>query len=724
LALALAGCFTSILPARSRLSALSLAADFGRAFQKFPVSIQRMKSIVLLLCLGWVASGGLAQTSAPPRAQSALAAKDLNTPRSFPAISTTLEWKERARQIREQILVSCGLWPMPERTPLRPVIFGKIDRESYSVEKVYFQTYPGFYLAGNLYRPRGFVKGPVPAILNPHGHWKDGRLTDTPDGSAAARCISFARQGMIAFSYDMVGYNDSHFAAAADDQAFYLRHRQFGTNRADLLWNISLMGLQTWNSIRALDFLEFLPGVDRKRLACTGESGGGTQTFILGAIDDRLAAQAPVVMVSHIMQGGCSCENVAGLRVEYSNMEIAAAAAPRPQILVAATGDWTRTTLTIEGPAIARIYELLKAPDRLRYVRFDFGHNYNQTSRQAVYDWFGRWLRPACPPDAFKERPYQKEPDAYLRVFPDGKLPPDALTQDQFTDRLKQLHRERWRSVAPASKSALSKFKRVMLPAWRHTLQVQWPQKEVRARVEALAASGRFPAARVMITGETPHDSVSGIYYAAPNSPARERPVLAILCDGESDRRAVAPGQAPRGLALALLERGVAVLEVERLSDPIPADPFANFYTTYNRTLAQQRVKDLLALIGSASSLDTSRPTRFRVVLVGSGRAGLWTLLAAPAAAGVVADCAALDTASDSALLEPDLFCPGIRDLGTFEGPAMLAAPNPLFLHHTGAKFETGFIAGLYRGLRSPALLTMQSSPASETEIAEWLCRL
>src|SRR5690606_20342852 len=124
------------------------------------------------------------------------------------------------------------------------------------------------------------------------------------------------------------------------------------------------------------------------RLACTGESGGGTQTFMLGAIDDRLAAQAPVVMVSHSMQGGCLCENAPGLRVDYSNMEIAAAPAPRPQILVAATGDWTRRTMTVEGPAIESIYRLLGAEDHFHYTIFDYPHNYNQESREAVYAWF------------------------------------------------------------------------------------------------------------------------------------------------------------------------------------------------------------------------------------------------------------------------------------------------------------------------------------------------
>jgi len=163
------------------------------------------------------------------------------------------------------------------------------------------------------------------------------RLEDAERGSVPARCIGLARQGLIAFSYDMVGYNDT---------AQLGPHRKVFAEPRHLLWGLSLMGLQTWNSIRALDFLESLQDVDRSRLGCTGASGGGTQTFILGAIDDRLAAQAPHVMVSHSMQGGCQCENAPGLRIDYSNMEIAAVPAPRPQILVAATGDWTKMTMT------------------------------------------------------------------------------------------------------------------------------------------------------------------------------------------------------------------------------------------------------------------------------------------------------------------------------------------------------------------------------------------
>ena len=318
--------------------------------------------------------------SAPSNPDGSL--RDQNTPRDFPEIATTAQWQERAREIREQILVSSGLWPLPEENTVAPRHFWQDRSRRLQRRKSLFpDAYPGFYLAGNLYRPVDRGNGPFPAILNPHGHWEHGRLNDTEVCSIPGRCINFARQGNIAFSDHLVGYNDTHFPESATNVPFYKVHRDFATNDpANLLWSISLMGLQTWNSIRALDFIASLPDADPHRLACTGASGGGTQTFILGAIDDRLAAQAPVVMVSHTMQGGCGCENMPGLRIEFSNMEIAAAAAPRPQILVGASGDWTRTMLTVEGPAIARIYDLFGQPEKLRYVRFDFPHNYNQTT--------------------------------------------------------------------------------------------------------------------------------------------------------------------------------------------------------------------------------------------------------------------------------------------------------------------------------------------------------
>lgn len=646
--------------------------------------------------------------------------KNTDTPREFPAIATREQWQERAKKIREHILISCGLWPLPQKCQLDAHIFGKIERDGYSVEKVYFQSLPGFYVGGNLYRPLGHGKGPFPAVLNPHGHWEFGRMADTKDGSIPARCISFARQGMLAFSYDMVGFNDTHFADSPTNQSFSDVHHMFATNHTDLLWNISLMGLQTWNSIRALDFLESLPDTDRHRLACTGESGGGTQTFMLGAVEDRLAAQAPVVMVSHIMQGGCLCENAPGLRVEYSNMEIAATPAPRPQILVAATGDWTRDTPKVEGPAIAHIYQLFNAPEKFRYVQFDFGHNYNQTSREAVYEWFGKWLprHPATVP--FKEPPCQKEADNDLRVFPRGQLPPGALTQAQVIESLRGMHRAQWDASVPHNKTGLRHFQKVILPAWQNTLQLEGIRPQAQARSERLADSGEFLAASVKITRPGQDGAVTGTYWAPQDILTTHSPKVVILVDSEE----ASPQNAKPGkMAEAILRHGLAAFEVNRFSSGETSDQFANFYCTYNRTKLQSRVRDLLTVCAAADSFDPRGSRPFRVTIAGMGHAGLWALLAAPGADAVAADAAGVDMSDEQALLAPDLFSPGLLTIGGFAGGPMLAPSHPLLLHNTGAKFATADLQAAYKAAGAPDRLRVDSARLADEEIAGWIAK-
>jgi hypothetical protein len=650
--------------------------------------------------------------------------KNLDTPRDFPTITSREQWQERARDIREHVLVSCGLWPMPKKAPLDAHIFGRIEREDYSIEKVYFQSFPGLYVAGNLYRPLRRGKGPFPAILNPHGHWANGRMADTKDGSIPARCISFARQGMIAFSYDMVGFNDTHFTDSPTNRPFYEVHRLFATNDTDLLWSISLMGLQTWNSIRALDFLESLPDADPRRLACTGESGGGTQTFMLGAVEDRLAAQAPVVMVSHIMQGGCLCENAPGLRVEYSNMEIAAAAAPRPQILVAATGDWTRDTPKVEGPAIEHIYELLGAADKFRYVQFDFGHNYNQTSREAVYEWFGKWLPQPPATTPYKEMNCEKEPDDDLRVFPDGQLPPGALTQAQFIESLRDQHRAEWNALVPRDEGSLKRFQKVMQPAWRHNLQLERHKPKALVQSQKVATPGDLFAASVTFRRAGEDAAVLATYWAPPGIRTKRAPRLAVLASAEETSNKGQGDPKPTGLAEAILAKGMAVLAVNRFSSAEPADQFTNFFGTYNRTKLQSRVADLLTVCASADSVDPRGPVSFHVALAGTGRAGLWALLAAPGVEAVAADGASLNSGDELEFLRPDLFCPGLLAMGGFETGPMLIPTHPLLLQNTGERFSTHGIQAAYRSAGASSKLSVHPNQLGDGEIANWLAQL
>jgi hypothetical protein len=346
-------------------------------------------------------------------------ARTHTTTYAAPEYTSAAEWKVRAAYLREHVLASAGLLPLPDRTPLNATVFGELKHEDYVVSKVYFESFPGFLVTGNLYRPVG--EGPFPAILSPHGHWAYGRLENTSLVSGPGRAINLARQGFVVFTYDMVGYNDSR----------QLPHT-FGGKR-ESLWGLSLAGLQLWNSLRSVDFLESLPYVRHEAIGATGESGGGTQTFLLAAVDDRIAVAAPVNMISLEMQGGCLCENPPGLRLDTTNVEIAASIAPRPLLMISATGDWTAHTMEREFPAVRRLYALSGSAERVHAVRMEAEHNYNRESREAMYAWMARWLQGAPADVRRPEREFTPDRLADLLVFHQRALPAGALTAAEVT---------------------------------------------------------------------------------------------------------------------------------------------------------------------------------------------------------------------------------------------------------------------------------------------------
>jgi hypothetical protein len=349
------------------------------------------------------------------------------------------EWRPRAAWLREHILASAGLLPMPDRTPLNAVVFGERKHDDYIVSKVYFESLPGFLVTGNLYKPVG--DGPFPAIVSPHGHWDYGRLENSAVASVPGRSINLARQGFVVFTYDMIGYNDSRWYPHTPSHTFH--DREFGGRRENL-WGLTLAGMQLWNSIRAVDFLQSLPMVARDRIGATGASGGGTQTFLLSAVDERIAAAAPVNMISLHMQGGCLCENMPGLRLDTNNVELAAVFAPRPLLMVSATGDWTNETMELEYPEMQRFYDLFGAKDHVYGVRFNAPHNYNRESREAVYAWMARWLKGAPANVQVKEKEFRPDPLPELMVFanrprPDGMVSVAELTENWISAARRQL---------------------------------------------------------------------------------------------------------------------------------------------------------------------------------------------------------------------------------------------------------------------------------------------
>jgi len=291
--------------------------------------------------------------------------------------STAQQWQQRAAKIRSQILSGLGLDPLPWRTSLNPIIQNQRRYDGYTVDSVAFESLPGFFVYGSLYRPIG---GPdrQAGILCPHGHWRG------PDGGRFRpdhqnRCATLARMGATVFSYDMVGFGDSQYLGWDHDHPQALK-------------------MQTWASIRAVDFLESLGNIDADRIAVTGGSSGGTQSFLLTAIDDRIDVCVPVVMVSAHFFGGCDCESGAPIHLtpdlETNNVEIAATCAPRPLMLVSVGGDWTKNTPEVEFPYIQNVYRLLGKPSRVENVHLpDEGHGYEFKKRQAVYPFLVEHLR-------------------------------------------------------------------------------------------------------------------------------------------------------------------------------------------------------------------------------------------------------------------------------------------------------------------------------------------
>jgi dienelactone hydrolase len=434
------------------------------------------------------------------------------------------EWKVRAAYLREHILASAGLVPMPQKTALNPVVFGDTPHQDYIVSKVYFESLPGFFVTGNLYRPIG--DGPFPAILSPHGHWAYGRLENSEHASIPGRAINLARQGFVVFTYDMIGYNDSR----------QLPHT-FGGDR-EKLWGLTLAGLQLWNSIRSLDFLQTLSYVKRDAIGATGASGGGTQTFLVAAVDDRVSVAAPVNMISLHMQGGCLCENEPGLRLDTTNVEIASTIAPRPLLMVSATGDWTKNTMELEYPAVRKTYLLFDAPDRVHGVRVDAPHNYNRDSREAVYAWMARWLQGAPADVRRPERNFTPDPLPDTLVFHNRALPSAAVTPAQLT--------ENWIAAAKAQLAAANKD--AAERALRHALGFA---------AEAAPPTAAKPVAR------------------AP------RTVLLANPDAELE---------------SLLKRDrVAVSAVSFTPFDAEAAAKIRLFDTYNRTAASQRVADIVA---------------------------------------------------------------------------------------------------------------------------------
>ncbi|MFV0605241.1 MAG: alpha/beta hydrolase family protein [Niabella sp.] len=285
------------------------------------------------------------------------------------------EWETRKKMLKPCILKALQLSKLPTYPLSKPIITPKRKYNGYTVENVAIEILKGVWINGSLYKPSKY-KGKIPVILNPDGHWSQQRYRQ----DCQLRCASLARMGAIAFSYDLFAWGESTL--------------QFdGTNhRKSLAQTIQALG-----TIRILDYLLSLKEADAEKVGITGGSGGGSHTALMAAIDDRIKVSAPVVAISSYFYGGCPCES--GMPIHLcgggtDNVEIAAMAAPHPQLLVSDGGDWTNKMPEHDLQYLKKVYGYYDKSAEVHNAHFPTeGHDFGINKRKAVYDFMADYLQ-------------------------------------------------------------------------------------------------------------------------------------------------------------------------------------------------------------------------------------------------------------------------------------------------------------------------------------------
>ena len=624
-----------------------------------------------------------------------------------PEVTDLQAWQQRAAWVRKRTLLSAGLWPMPGRTPLNARAWGEFEHGGCRVAKAQFESRPGLLVTGNLYRPLD-AAGPRPGVLCPHGHWGEGRVAEVEAGSVPGRCIMLARLGFVVFSYDMIGYNDSRQVA----------HRwPLQVLRRAALWGISPFGLQVWNSIRAVDFLSGLADVDAERIGCTGASGGASQTWNLGVVDDRVKVMAPVCMLSSHYQGGCTCEQAPLLRLgPMTTLDVAGALAPRPVLFPSVTGDWTNMNPLFEIPVVRSIYRLYGAEDRVENVHFDDDHNYNQRTAEHVCAFMLRWLAGRKDVGKRVRQPgLTRPPIDKALIFPSTKPGPVEVDSGPMLARLAK--EEGARFVKPPTTAAQVRcLRRELVEPFAEALAVSQPEPDdvaVRVTNQRTEHSGYRLLGR-SISRRGKGDVIPALWLVPEGAGTRAPAALAVCGRGKASLfRAGRPGP----LLSALLSAGRRVLAIDcvgvgdtavalKRSTRDLTDPL--FYA-FNPSLLGLRVQDVLTALAAVQHYERPRS----VSVVGTGEGARWALLTLHAAKGVRS--AAMDLTGVS--LDEDgwmgeAYHPLMMRLGGLKTATALACPMPLGLFGSAAPLAS-WTRAVYRLLgRQPKLTTGRPSPS------------
>jgi dienelactone hydrolase len=628
------------------------------------------------------------------------------------SVKTPGEMNTYQAETRSRLKAIVGDFPV--RTPLNAKIIGRLDRGDYAIENVIFESRPRYYVTANVYVPKR-AGGRFPAVLAPVGHWGAGKFFEDYQRLGAY----LARRGFLVLVYDAPGQGErqQYFdpvmgqtrLSPGNTQWFVtIEHNYAGSQT--ILTRDNYVAYMVWDGVRAIDYLTERPDVDPEKIACTGTSGGGLQTEVLSALDQRIKVSIPVCY------GGCAPDTPA--RRGIGRADVDALIAPRPLLMIEATGDPRAGVLAKQKrhEVVSHLYEISQRSEQTRFLITEEPHGYGESIRRAAYEWLSRWLTGSAPAAAsLQEDRAPLEPEAALTCTVTGQVKTALGGETVFSLNRAEAARLRDRETAPQKRENAAEWQRRLREEVKAKLALRTSRDPIDARLLGRSDKGSYVLERVVYFSD-PEVYVPGLLFL----PKAQGPRPAVVFVNEGGKTA---GDAVEKYLRPLAEAGHAVLAIDPRGTgetaPVGVNRERNYRgfvhddetsLTYESlgagvTMLGMRTRDVLRAL---DYLETrSEIDRNRIAAIGHGSAGLLVLHAAALDERIrsVASLGAL--VSYAAVVEneiyahrPSLFPP--QGLSKYDLPelAALIAPRPLLLlnavDHVHGRVELDRVAQTY----------------------------
>ena len=509
-------------------------------------------------------------------------------------LATIEDVNKRRSYVREQMLKDLG--GFPDRTPLNARVVGVLERPGYRIEKVIFESQPHFYVTANLYLPKT-GHPPYPAILYPLGHERGGKTNPTWQQMLG----SLATKGFVALTWDPIGQGERLQIFDED-----LRESKVGNSTTEhtvvgtqcMLVGDHLARYTIWDGMRALDYLLSRKEVDPARIGLTGNSGGGTHTAYIAALDDRIQVAAPSCYITswHLMLdtiGPQDAEQTFPLWLQegLDYPDYLYAFAPKPYLLLSAIRDFFPIAGARETLAEAeRVYAAIGEREKVGMFEADDGHGYNKSRRLAAYDWFGRWLKGAR--DTDPEPQIEMATPEELRCTATGQVSTSLGGESVFTLNQKRL--------------AQLKASRLTRPAdlpgkVREVIRYEPPSGPLQVTSYGVITRSGYRIEKLIYESE-PGIFIPSLLYVPDAGASKKAAVLMVTGDGKAASASEAEQFAASGtVVLSIDMRGTGETRVDT---DVNSREFDHYFGDFNNIMTALLVGKTMA---GMRALDISR---------------------------------------------------------------------------------------------------------------------